>query len=133
MNFYRIATSYATNFRSTDYRWQRGGNSSNSCTVLSLIGQPCELLACMCADEHGSFLQNDLCKYKIDYCHCPIIQQNLSCPISTIILNLSTASRTIIHHKAPNFPELTFENFEALNLDEYSWMHFEVSLLRLEK
>ncbi|XP_032678939.1 ketohexokinase-like [Odontomachus brunneus] len=111
--------------RSSDYRWQRGGNSSNSCTVLSLLGQPCELLACTCADEHGSFLQNDLHKYKINYRHCPIMPLNFSCPISTVILSLSTGSRTIIYHRASNFPELTFKDFEALDLEEYSWIHFE--------
>lgn len=94
--------------------------------MLSLLGQPCELLACMCADEHGSFLQNDLHKYKISYRHCPIMPLNFGCPISTIILSLSTGSRTIIHHKASNFPELTFKDFEALDLEEYSWIHFEV-------
>ncbi|EFN77113.1 Ketohexokinase [Harpegnathos saltator] len=114
-----------TNFRSTDYQWQRGGNSSNSCTVLSLLGQPCELLACLCADEYGSFLQNDLCRYNIDYCHCPVMPRTFSCPISTIILSSSTGSRTIIHHKASNFPELTLKDFETLNLEEYSWIHFE--------
>lgn len=127
--FYGIAASKVeTNFRSTDYRWQRGGNSSNSCTVLSLLGQPCELLTCLCADEHGYFLQNDLRKYKIDYCHCPMMPLTFGCPVSTIILSSSTGSRTIIHHKASNFPELTFKDFEALDLEEYSWIHFEVYL-----
>ncbi|XP_014486628.1 PREDICTED: ketohexokinase-like isoform X2 [Dinoponera quadriceps] len=111
--------------RSTDYRWQRGGNSSNSCTVLSLLGQPCELLACLCADEHGSFLQNDLRKYNIDYRHCPIMPLTFGCPVSTIILSSSTGSRTIIHHKASDFPELTYRDFDTLDLGEYSWIHFE--------
>ncbi|XP_012529199.1 ketohexokinase isoform X2 [Monomorium pharaonis] len=109
--------------RSTDYRWQRGGNASNTCTVLSLIGQPCELLACLSADEHISFLQNDLRKYKIDYSHCPLIK-GIRCPIATIILNSSTGSRTIVYNNS-GLPELTLKNFEQLNLKEYSWIHFE--------
>ncbi|XP_018400712.1 PREDICTED: ketohexokinase-like [Cyphomyrmex costatus] len=108
--------------KATDHRWQRGGNASNTCTVLSLIGQPCELLACLSADEHANFLQNDLRKYKIDYSHCPVIN-GVGCSISTIILSLNTGSRTIVHYC--NLPELTLKNFEQLNLEEYSWIHFE--------
>lgn len=114
--------------RSEDYRWQRGGNASNTCTVLSLLGQPCELLACLSKDEHGFFLQNDLRKYKIGCYHCPLMSKDCGCPISTVILSLSTGTRTIIHHKA-NLPDLTFKDFEAFNLEEYSWIHFEVSAI----
>lgn len=109
--------------RSTDYRWQRGGNASNTCSVLSLMGQPCELLACLSADEHVSFLQNDLRKYKIAYSHCPMIK-GIGCPVATIILNSSNGSRTIVYHNQ-GLPELTLKNFEQLNLEEYSWIHFE--------
>ncbi|XP_071553783.1 ketohexokinase isoform X2 [Temnothorax nylanderi] len=75
--------------RSTDYRWQRGGNASNTCTVLSLIGQPCS-----------------------------------GCPVATVILNSSNGSRTCVYHNQ-GLPELTLEIFEQLNLEEYSWIHFE--------
>lgn len=122
--------------RSTDYRWQRGGNASNTCTVLSLIGQSCELLACLCADDYLNFLQNDLRKYKIDYSHCPIIN-DIGCPVSTVILSSSTGSRTIVYHNR-GLPELTIKNFDELNLDEYSWIHFEgrhidVALLMMQR
>ncbi|XP_011335457.2 ketohexokinase [Ooceraea biroi] len=109
--------------RSVDYRWQRGGNASNTCTVLSLLSQPCELLACLSAEEHISFLQNDLRKYKIDCSHCPVIE-GIGCPIATILLSLSTGTRTIVYHNQ-NLPDLTFKDFEQLNLEEYSWIHFE--------
>ncbi|XP_070161825.1 ketohexokinase [Polyergus mexicanus] len=109
--------------RSIDYRWQRGGNASNTCTVLSLLGQSCEFLACLSADEHVNFMQNDLRKYKIDYSHCPMIE-GIGCPTATIILSLNTGTRTIVYHNQ-NLPELTVKNFEQLNLAEYSWVHFE--------
>ncbi|XP_029161072.1 ketohexokinase-like [Nylanderia fulva] len=109
--------------RSIDYRWQRGGNASNTCTVLSLLGQSCEILTCLCADEHDNFIQNDLRKYKIDYSHCPIVK-GFGCVVATIILSLSTGTRTIVYHNQ-NIPELTVKNFEQLNLAEYSWVHFE--------
>ncbi|XP_020289500.1 ketohexokinase-like [Pseudomyrmex gracilis] len=109
--------------RAVDYRWQRGGNASNTCTVLSLLGQPCELLACLSLDEHINFMQNDMRKYKIGYSHCPLLE-GIACPTATIILSLSTGTRTIVYHNQ-NLPELTFDNFQQFNLKEYSWIHFE--------
>ncbi|XP_031850276.1 ketohexokinase isoform X2 [Nomia melanderi] len=105
-----------------EYRWQRGGNASNTCTVLSLLGTSCEFFGTMSTDEHLNFLQNDMNKYNIDYSHCPMKQ--VGCPISTVILSLSTGSRTILHHN-PKMPELTLKDFEQLHLQDYSWIHFE--------
>ncbi|XP_078046269.1 ketohexokinase isoform X2 [Augochlora pura] len=34
--------------RSVEYRWQRGGNASNTCTVLSLLGTSCEFFGIGC-------------------------------------------------------------------------------------
>ncbi|CAK9798799.1 Khk [Anthophora quadrimaculata] len=50
--------------------------------------------------------------------------ENIGCPTSTVILSLSSGSRTILHHN-PNLPELTLKNFEQLHLGNYSWIHFE--------
>ncbi|KAL0110430.1 hypothetical protein PUN28_013805 [Cardiocondyla obscurior] len=104
-------------------RWQRGGNASNTCTALSLIGQPCELLACLSADDHITFMRDDLRKYKIDYSHCPVIK-GTGCLIASIILSLSTGSRTIVYHNQ-GLPKSTLKSFMELNLDEYCWIHFE--------
>lgn len=112
--------------RSIEYRWQRGGNASNTCTVLSLLGSPCELLAPLSSEEHLTFLQNDMRKYKIDFSHCPTIE-GIGCPISMVILSLSTGSRTILHHN-PNMPDITFKDFKQLHLEDYSWIHFEFFL-----
>lgn len=48
----------------------------------------------------------------------------IGCPISTVILSLSSGSRTILHHN-PCLPELTLKDFEQLRLGDYSWIHFE--------
>ncbi|KAG7207724.1 hypothetical protein KM043_009340 [Ampulex compressa] len=112
-----------TDQRSVEYRWQRGGNASNTCTVLSLLGNSCEFLGTISAEEHLNFLQNDMRKYNIDFSHCPMVRE-IGCPTSTVILSLNSGSRTIIHHN-PNLPELTLTNFQDLNLEEYSWIHFE--------
>lgn len=97
--------------------------------MLSLLEQPCEILACLSSDEHGSFLRNDLRECKIEHRCCPVMPSGYRCPVSTVILSLSTGSRTIVHHRA-NLPDLTLAVFEALDLEEYSWIHFEVRPLR---
>lgn len=109
--------------RSVEYRWQRGGNASNTCTVLSLLGSSCEFFGTLSTDEHINFLQNDMKKYNIDFSHCPMVQ-GIGCPMSTVILSQSTGSRTILHHN-PCMPELTLKNFEQLHLQDYCWIHFE--------
>ncbi|KAL2749092.1 ketohexokinase-like [Vespula maculifrons] len=109
--------------KSIEYKWQRGGNSSNTCTVLSLLGNLCEFLGVFSTEEHFNYLQNDMKKYNIDFSHCPKIK-NIGCPISTVILSLSTGSRTILHHN-PGLPELTLKDFIQLKLQNYSWIHFE--------
>ncbi|KZC06949.1 PREDICTED: ketohexokinase-like [Dufourea novaeangliae] len=112
-----------TDQRSVEYRWQRGGNASNTCTVLSLLGSFCEFLGTLSTDEHLNYLQNDMRKHHIDFSHCPMVQ-GIGCPTSTVILSLSNGSRTILHHN-PCMPELTLKDFEQLHLQDYSWIHFE--------
>ncbi|XP_048506350.1 ketohexokinase-like isoform X2 [Athalia rosae] len=109
--------------RCIEHRWQRGGNASNNCTVLSLAKTPCEFMGTLSSEQHLSFLQDDMRKYKINFAHCPMLE-GAGCPTSTVILSLTSGSRTILHHN-PSLPELTFEDFAKLNLEEYCWIHFE--------
>ncbi|KAI4500314.1 hypothetical protein M0802_004731 [Mischocyttarus mexicanus] len=112
-----------SDYRSVDYKWQRGGNASNTCTVLSLLGSKCEFFGVISKEKHKSFLQRDLKKYNIDFSNCPEVE-NCRCPVSTIILSLSTGTRTILHHNF-NLPELKLQDFCKIKLKNCSWMHFE--------
>lgn len=109
--------------RCIEHRWQRGGNASNNCTVLSQAKNSCEFLGTLSSEQHLAFLQDDMRKYKINFSHCPTVD-GTGCPTSTVILSLNSGSRTILHHN-PNLPELSLEDFEKLNLEDYSWIHFE--------
>lgn len=55
------------------------------------------------------------------------ISHNCEAPLSSVILNEATGSRTIIHSN-PNLPILTYLNFERIDMDLYKWIHFEVRL-----
>ncbi|XP_001599395.1 ketohexokinase [Nasonia vitripennis] len=112
-----------TDQRCIDFRYQRGGNASNNCTVISQFGQPCEFLGVLSNEQFSRFLQDDMRKHKIDFSHCPMVEDG-GCPTSVVVLSMSTGSRTIIHHNQ-NHAEITLQDFEKLNLEDYSWVHFE--------
>ncbi|XP_062565959.1 ketohexokinase-like isoform X5 [Armigeres subalbatus] len=109
--------------RSNHSRWQRGGNASNDCTVLALLGAKCELLATFSDSEHFGFAIRDLESRGIDIGNC-VFHRSCEVPLSTVWLNAASGSRTIVHSN-PNLPELTVEDFERCDLREYSWIHFE--------
>lgn len=44
--------------------------------------------------------------------------------MSSVLLNETTGSRTIIHAKS-NLPMLTFDDFRKICLNHYKWIHFE--------
>ncbi|XP_028653051.2 ketohexokinase isoform X7 [Erpetoichthys calabaricus] len=67
-----------TDTRCLSQRWQRGGNASNSCTVLSLLGARCAFMGSLAAGQ-----------------------------------------------VANNLPDVTAENFKAVDFSDYKWIHFE--------
>uniref|UniRef100_A0A182P9A2 Carbohydrate kinase PfkB domain-containing protein n=1 Tax=Anopheles epiroticus TaxID=199890 RepID=A0A182P9A2_9DIPT len=104
-------------------RWQRGGNASNNCTVLANLGACCELLATFSDAKMFQFALDDLCERKIAFDHC-VYHRGATVPLSTVWLSLATGTRTIVHSN-PDLPELTFEQFQNVNLWDYGWIHFE--------
>jgi len=108
--------------RSKHGRWQRGGNASNNCTVLRQLGVQCEFLGSLTNLKMFEFVLADITSRKINYKHCPY--HNAEAPLSSIILNESTGSRTIVHSN-PNMPSLTYDDFKKVNLNDYGWINFE--------
>lgn len=110
--------------RSKHGRWQRGGNPANNCTVLALMGQPCEYLGCYSSDVMFSAVMEDFRRRGISIKNC-VAQDNVEIPLSSVLLSLSTGSRTIVHSNT-NLRELTVDDFRKCALEEYQWIHFEV-------
>lgn len=111
--------------RSLQSRWQRGGNASNNCTVLALLGADAELLATFADSDHFRFAaERDLERRGIAIENC-VRHEGCEIPLSTVWLSAATGSRTIVHSN-PNLPELTVEDFRGCDLSLYSWVHFEV-------
>ncbi|CAO1408341.1 unnamed protein product [Diamesa serratosioi] len=109
--------------RSTNSIWQRGGNASNNATILTMLGNKCELLSTFSDSKMFNFVLDDLKDRDIDIKHC-YFYPNCDIPLSSVLLSKSTGLRTIIHSNK-NLPHVNFENFDKCDLNEYKWIHFE--------
>ncbi|KAM4741805.1 ketohexokinase isoform 1-T2 [Anableps anableps] len=112
-----------TDSRCVSQRWQRGGNASNSCTVLSLLGAPCAFMGSLAAGPVADFILEDFQKFGIDV---SLVSEHAQCisPASVVISNISTGSRTILHMNR-DLPDVTEEDFSRINLDQFKWIHWE--------
>uniref|UniRef100_A0A096LU73 Ketohexokinase n=1 Tax=Poecilia formosa TaxID=48698 RepID=A0A096LU73_POEFO len=78
-----------TDTRCVSQRWQRGGNASNSCTVLSLLGAPCAFMGSLAAGPVADFILEDFQKFGIDV---SLVSEHAQCvsPSSVVISNIHT-------------------------------------------
>jgi sugar/nucleoside kinase (ribokinase family) len=75
------------------------------------------------------FIFDDFEKHNVDINHA-VMHHGVKFPLSSVIINNKNGSRTIIHANM-GWPELTLEDLKQLNLQLYSWIHFEVRPLLL--
>ncbi|XP_016064871.1 PREDICTED: ketohexokinase isoform X1 [Miniopterus natalensis] len=109
--------------RCLSQRWQRGGNASNSCTVLSLLGAPCAFMGSLAPGHVADFVLDDLRRYSVDLRYT-VFQTTGSVPISTVIVNEASGSRTILHAYR-NLPDVSAMDFEKVDLTRFKWIHIE--------
>ena len=116
-----------TDQRSLDRYTARGGNASNSSTVLSVIGESVECFATLAnRPRELELIREDFDRHNIFHGNCPVMD-GFDTPVSAVIVNAQSGSRTIIHTNK-NLPELTVDQFKSLveeNGHRYSWVHFE--------
>ncbi|XP_066234778.1 ketohexokinase isoform X2 [Saccopteryx leptura] len=112
-----------TDTRCLAQRWQRGGNASNSCTVLSLLGAPCAFMGSLAPGHVADFVLDDLRRYSVDLRYT-VFQTTGSVPISTVIVNEASGSRTILHAYR-NLPDVSALDFEKVDLTRFKWIHIE--------
>ncbi|XP_041817895.1 ketohexokinase isoform X2 [Chelmon rostratus] len=112
-----------TDNRCLSQRWQRGGNASNSCTVLSLLGASSAFMGSLSAGPVADFILEDFQKLDIDV---SLVSEHAQCvlPTSVVISNVSTGSRTILHMNR-NLPDVTAEDFSKADLHQFKWIHWE--------
>ncbi|KAI1241368.1 hypothetical protein IHE44_0009853 [Lamprotornis superbus] len=104
-------------------RWQRGGNASNSCTVLALLGAPCAFMGSLAPGPAADFIAADFQRRGVDTAHVAW-QPRGEVPCACCLVNASSGSRTIVLHDT-NLPDVTARDFERVDLAQYKWIHFE--------
>ncbi|XP_012330906.1 ketohexokinase isoform X2 [Aotus nancymaae] len=109
--------------RCLSQRWQRGGNASNSCTVLSLLGAPCAFMGSMAPGHVADFVLDDLRRYSVDLRYV-VFQTTGSVPIATVIINEASGSRTILYYDR-SLPDVSAKDFEKVDLTRFKWIHIE--------
>lgn len=112
-----------TDRRCLSQRWQRGGNASNSCTVLSLLGARCAFMGSLAPGHVADFLVADFRQRGVDVSQVTWQSQG-DTPCSCCIVNNSNGSRTIILYDT-NLPDVSAKDFEKVDLTRFKWIHIE--------
>ncbi|XP_034442572.1 ketohexokinase isoform X3 [Hippoglossus hippoglossus] len=112
-----------TDSRCLSQRWQRGGNASNSCTVLSLLGASCSFLGSLSAGPVAHFIMADFTLRAVDV-SAVIWQVKGQTPCACCVVCPSTGSRTVVLSDM-NLPDVTAADFSKVDLDQFQWIHWE--------
>lgn len=119
MNYYEYFVD-----RIPELGYRRGGNASNSSSVLAQLGLKSEFLGTLSSSIELDFIKKDFADHSVSIEHCPVLPY-CEIPTSMVMINSSNGSRTILHHPK-NMQELSFQHFTKLDLSNYTWIHFEV-------
>jgi ketohexokinase len=108
--------------RAAGQRIARGGNAANTLDVLAQLGRDCAWAGVLATDAGAERIVADLGACGIDHRHAVRVPGGAT-PTSYIALSRATGSRTIVHHR--DLPELAAEDFAAVPLAPFAWVHFE--------
>lgn len=108
--------------RALAQRRARGGNATNSLSLLAQFGHTCRWAGTLADDAASAFVLDDLARCGIDARHATRIAATVT-PTSYIALSRATGSRTIVHYR--DLPEFDAAAFAAIPLAGIDWVHFE--------
>lgn len=100
----------------------RGGNTANTLVVLSQLGHACSWAGVLVDNADGDFIRADLAAQGVDFGPSRVLETG-SVPVSSILVNIRSGSRTIIHYR--DLPEFTAGEFQRIDLQGIDWLHFE--------
>ncbi|HKK04364.1 MAG TPA: PfkB family carbohydrate kinase [Gammaproteobacteria bacterium] len=101
---------------------RRGGNATNTLVALSQLGHRCAWAGMLAEEPDADRIVADLQRHGIDLDACRRVAQG-KVPTSYILLNRRNGSRSIVHYR--DLPEFDCEDFRAVELDRFDWLHFE--------
>ncbi|XP_059502514.1 ketohexokinase isoform X4 [Stegostoma tigrinum] len=112
-----------TDTRCLSQIWQRGGNASNSCTVLALLGAQCGFMGSLTPGHVSEFITDDFRSRGINISN--IVWQRVGItPCACCIVNLSNGSRTVVLSDM-DLCDVTSDDFRKIDLSLYKWIHWE--------
>ncbi|MBN2647056.1 MAG: Rieske 2Fe-2S domain-containing protein [Thiotrichales bacterium] len=101
---------------------QLGGNVNNTLYVLKQLGHETAICTTAATDAQAKQLLNGMQARGLDCTHIQKFIQG-STPHSIVTLNAHNGSRTIVHFR--DLPEVSFEFFAKIEIENYEWLHFE--------
>ncbi|XP_029917073.1 ketohexokinase isoform X2 [Myripristis murdjan] len=108
--------------RCVSQRWQRGGNASNSCTVLSLLGAPCAFMGSLAPGPVADFIVGDFSRRQVDI--SGVVWRDGETPCACCVVCPASGSRTVVLSDT-NLPDVTDDDFSKLDLSRFMWIHWE--------
>ncbi|KAJ7989131.1 hypothetical protein DPEC_G00316340 [Dallia pectoralis] len=112
-----------TDSRCLSQWWQRGGNASNSCTVLSLLGAPCAFMGSLAPGHVADFIVGDFARRGVDI-SAVAWQREGETPCACCVVCPASGSRTVVLSDT-NLPDVSAADFSQVELNQYKWIHFE--------
>jgi len=109
---------------------QVGGNVANSLYVLHQLGHETAICATIGGDQEAKQILNGLKDHQIHTEHLQRFIQGRT-PTSYITLEPKNGHRTIVHYR--DLPEVSFEHFAKIEIENYDWLHFEARNIRTLK
>ncbi|GAB6069708.1 hypothetical protein JCM30760_08050 [Thiomicrorhabdus hydrogeniphila] len=99
-----------------------GGNVNNTLYVLNQLGHQTDICTTVAADSEAKQLLTGLNERNISTEHIQKFIKGRT-PTSFITLNAQNGHRTIVHYR--DLPEISFDFFAKIEIEEYDWLHFE--------
>ncbi|MDX1351444.1 MAG: PfkB family carbohydrate kinase [Thiomicrorhabdus sp.] len=99
-----------------------GGNVNNTLYVLNQHGHQTDICTSVAADSEAKQLLTGLAERNISTEHVQKFIKGRT-PSSFITLNAQNGHRTIVHYR--DLPEISFDFFAKIEIEEYDWLHFE--------
>ncbi|XP_018543213.1 ketohexokinase isoform X1 [Lates calcarifer] len=112
-----------TDSRCLSQHWQRGGNASNSCTVLSLLGASCAFMGSLSTGPVADFIMADFALRSVDV-SAVVWQVKGQTPCACCVVCPSSGSRTVVLSDT-NLPDVTADDFSKVDLHQFKWIHWE--------
>lgn len=108
--------------RATRRSISTGGNINNTLYVLNQLGHQTAICCTTATDSETKQLITGLHERQIDTKHVQKFIQGRT-PTSYVTINAENGHRTIVHYR--ELPEVSFEHFAKIEIEQYDWVHFE--------